>query len=66
MAVTVLKDASYNVTGLLSRIQHGEIALPNIQRPFIWSNARVRDLFDSMYKGFPVGVPRQRLWDKLR
>ena len=55
MAVTVFKDASYNVSGLLSRIQHGEIALPDIQRPFVWSNARVRDLFDSMYKGFPVG-----------
>ena len=55
MAVTVFKDASYNVTGLLSRITHGEIALPDIQRPFVWSNARVRDLFDSMYKGFPVG-----------
>src|SRR4051812_34955394 len=55
MAVTVFKDASYNLAGLLSRIQHGEIALPDIQRPFVWSNARVRDLFDSMYKGFPVG-----------
>ena len=55
MAVTVFKDASYNLAGLLSRIEHGEIALPDIQRPFVWSNARVRDLFDSMYKGFPVG-----------
>ena len=55
MAVTVFKDSSYNVSGLLSRIQHGEIALPDIQRPFVWTNARVRDLFDSMYKGFPVG-----------
>ena len=55
MAVTVFKEASYNVTGLMSRIRHGEIALPDIQRPFVWSNSRVRDLFDSMYKGFPVG-----------
>ena len=55
MAVTVFKEASYNVTGLMSRIKHGEIALPDIQRPFVWSNSRVRDLFDSMYKGFPVG-----------
>ncbi|MDQ6375670.1 DUF262 domain-containing protein, partial [Campylobacter jejuni] len=31
------------------------IGLPDIQRPFVWSNAKVRDLFDSMYKGFPVG-----------
>ena len=55
MAVTVFKDASYSLGGLLSRIDQGEIALPDIQRPFVWSNARVRDLFDSMYKGFPVG-----------
>src|SRR5262245_21685271 len=55
MAVTVFKDASYNLAGLLSRIEHGEIALPDIQRPFVWKNSRVRDLFDSMYKGFPVG-----------
>jgi len=55
VAVTVFKDASYNLAGLMSRIDHGEIALPDIQRPFVWSNARVRDLFDSMYKGFPVG-----------
>jgi hypothetical protein len=55
MAVTVFKDSSYNLDGLISRIKHGEIALPDIQRPFVWSNAKVRDLFDSMYKGFPVG-----------
>ena len=39
MAVTVFKDASYSVTGLLSRIQHGEIALPDIQRPFSLSSS---------------------------
>ena len=55
MPVTVFKDVSYNVSGLLSRIQVGEIALPDIQRPFVWSNTKVRNLFDSMYKGFPVG-----------
>ncbi len=55
MAVTVFKDSSYNLTGLLERIERGEIGLPDIQRPFVWSNAQVRDLFDSMYKGFPVG-----------
>lgn len=55
MSVTVFKDSSYNLSGLLSRIERGEIGLPDIQRPFVWSNAQVRDLFDSMYKGFPVG-----------
>ena len=33
----------------------GDIGLPDIQRPFVWPNAKVRDLFDSMYKGYPVG-----------
>lgn len=36
-------------------IESGEIGLPDIQRPFVWSAAKVRDLFDSMYSGFPVG-----------
>ena len=33
----------------------GEIGLPELQRPFVWTNKKIRDLFDSMYKGFPVG-----------
>ncbi|MGB8338161.1 MAG: DUF262 domain-containing protein, partial [Burkholderiales bacterium] len=33
----------------------GDIGLPDIQRPFVWPNTKVRDLFDSMYRGFPVG-----------
>lgn len=55
MPVTVFKDANYQLHGLIEKIRHGEIGLPDIQRPFVWNNARVRDLFDSMYKGFPVG-----------
>lgn len=39
----------------MEQIKRGEIALPDIQRPFVWSTTKVRDLFDSMYKGFPVG-----------
>jgi hypothetical protein len=45
----------YDLSGLLHYIDIGDIALPDIQRPFVWSNAKVRDLFDSMYRGFPVG-----------
>ena len=39
----------------MGNIDRGEIALPDIQRPFVWQNSRVRDLIDSMYRGFPVG-----------
>ncbi|MCY4051829.1 MAG: DUF262 domain-containing protein [Gammaproteobacteria bacterium] len=49
------KYVSYNVASLLDRIKRGEIGLPEIQRPFVWSNTKVRDLIDSMYIGFPVG-----------
>ncbi len=43
------------VGNLLTDIQNGRIGLPDLQRPFVWSDAKVRDLFDSMMKGFPVG-----------
>ena len=39
----------------MSAVDTGEIGLPDLQRPFVWSAAKVRDLFDSMYRGFPVG-----------
>lgn len=45
----------YPVETLLSWIKSGEIAIPEIQRPFVWSNSKVRDLLDSLYKGYPVG-----------
>ena len=55
MAITVFKDSSYSLSTLLEEIDRGDIALPDIQRPFVWKPAKVRDLFDSMYRGFPVG-----------
>jgi len=55
MATTLFKDTTYSVYGLIEDIKSGEIALPDIQRPFVWGASKVRDLLDSMYKGFPVG-----------
>lgn len=52
---TLFKKIDYTLEGLLFGVESGEIGLPDIQRPFVWSAARVRDLFDSMFKGFPVG-----------
>jgi hypothetical protein len=43
------------VETLLSWIKSGDIAIPEIQRPFVWNGAKVRDLIDSLYQGFPVG-----------
>ncbi|WP_367755823.1 DUF262 domain-containing protein [Flavobacterium sp. WC2430] len=43
------------VETLLSWIKSGDIAIPEIQRPFVWNGAKVRDLIDSLYQGYPVG-----------
>ena len=53
---TVYRDTGYTLMYLIEEIRHGKIALPDIQRPFVWSAAQVRDLFDSMYRGYPVGT----------
>lgn len=52
---TCFKRVDYDLSALLHYIEQGDIGLPDIQRPFVWSNTKVRDLFDSMYRGFPVG-----------
>lgn len=40
---------------LLTWIHSGEIAIPEIQRPFVWNATKVRDFMDSLYQGYPVG-----------
>ena len=52
---TLFKEVSYNLATLIQQIDMGIIGLPDIQRPFVWPDTKVRDLFDSMYKGYPVG-----------
>jgi hypothetical protein len=51
----LFKEVGYDLGALLGSIGMGVIGLPEIQRPFVWKNASVRDLFDSMYRGYPVG-----------
>ena len=40
---------------LLTWVKSGEIAIPEIQRPFVWEASKVRNLLDSLYQGYPVG-----------
>lgn len=55
MSVSLFREVSYPLSKLIEDIEMGEIGLPEIQRPFVWKNVKVRDLFDSMYRGFPIG-----------
>lgn len=55
MAEVLFKKVDYILKKLVEDISMGEIGLPDIQRPFVWPMTKVRDLFDSMYRGFPIG-----------
>ena len=45
----------YPVNVILGFIEAGDIAIPEIQRPFVWKASQVRDLIDSLYCGYPTG-----------
>ncbi len=45
----------YNVNAILGFIEAGQFVIPEIQRPFVWKRAQVRDLIDSLYNGYPTG-----------
>ena len=40
---------------ILTLVKSQEIAIPEIQRPFVWNAIKVRDLIDSLYQGYPIG-----------
>ncbi|WP_321974164.1 GmrSD restriction endonuclease domain-containing protein [Paratractidigestivibacter sp.] len=46
---------TYSVQSILGLIESGDIAIPEIQRPFVWDSTKVRDLIDSLYNGYPTG-----------
>ncbi|MCD8020845.1 MAG: DUF262 domain-containing protein, partial [Clostridiales bacterium] len=45
----------YSVSSILSYMENAQIAIPEIQRPFVWKGQEVRDLIDSLYEGYPIG-----------
>lgn len=56
MSDTVFKDVRYDLNSLVQYIELGEIGLPDIQRPFIWKNAKERTA------GWISSSPRCRMW----
>jgi hypothetical protein len=53
--VALFTTTAYPLVALIEDISLGKIGLPEIQRPFVWPNVNVRNLFDSLYRGYPVG-----------
>ncbi len=46
---------NHPIQTILAWIQSREIAIPEIQRPFVWNATQVRDFIDSLFRGYPVG-----------
>ncbi len=45
----------HSIETLLTWVKSGEVAIPEIQRPFVWDATKVRNLLDSLYRGYPIG-----------
>jgi len=63
------QSSNVSIEQILNLIKSNEIAIPEIQRPFVWKPKQVRDLIDSLYTGYPTGYliisqsPNMRLKD---
>ncbi len=55
MATQRYSVTPHPIETLLTWVKSGEIAIPEIQRPFVWDGAKVRNLLDSLYRGYPIG-----------
>jgi len=52
----IFENGQRSIASLISDIEQEVIALPELQRPFVWEDTKVRDLLDSLFVGFPVGT----------
>lgn len=57
----IYKNTTLTVGHLINKIETGELGLPELQRPFVWKDTKVRDLLDSMMRGYPIGY--LMLWE---
>lgn len=51
----LFSNTNYPIRLLVEQIDSGQLGLPDLQRPFVWSRSKIRDLFDSLYRGYPAG-----------
>jgi len=61
MTDTQFIEVRYSLRDLIGDIGLGRIDLPDIQRPFVWADAKIRDLVDSMYHGY-LDLAETRAW----
>lgn len=61
MSKEIFRNYPSKVEDIMKDVISGRLGLPDLQRPFVWSDNKVRDLLDSMMKGFPIGYIM--IWD---
>ena len=61
----IFSNTTLTVNQLIEQIDTGALGLPELQRPFIWKDAKVRDLFDSMMRGYPIGYLMAGIYEVL-
>ena len=61
MSNPIYDARNLSIGSVLDDVRTGRIGLPDLQRPFVWKNDKVRDLLDSMLRGYPIGYIM--LWD---
>ena len=49
------KLTQYSISQVIKYVESSQIAIPQLQRPFVWKGKQVRDLIDSLYQGYPIG-----------
>lgn len=55
MTKELFKNIPSKVGDLVRDVKSGRIGLLDLQRPFVWQDSKVRELFDSMLRGYPIG-----------
>ena len=61
MSKELFESRPTKLGNLVSDVRTGRTGLPDLQRPFEWSDSKVRDLYDSMFRGYPIGYVM--LWE---
>ena len=51
-----MSKVDIKVSELVDKVKRGELTLPEMQRRYVWTATRVRDLLDSLYRGYPSGT----------
>ena len=53
--MTTNKDDNITIYEILNKVQSNDMVVPALQRSFVWKKNQIIDLFDSIYREYPIG-----------